>query len=106
VIVCAGLFDYLPDRVASRMIEQLMRELKPGAMLLIGNVSSEHPNRTSMEYFMEWVLQLRSSEDLVRLVPERLRTEGEFTVQVVGEPLGINLFLRVTRRGPVETVAA
>jgi extracellular factor (EF) 3-hydroxypalmitic acid methyl ester biosynthesis protein len=97
VIVCAGLFDYLSDRVASKLTETLVAKLAPGGKLLIGNVSTDHPNKFSMEYFMEWNLVLRSPKQLLDLVPARIREQAEYTASVKSESLGINLFLEVRR---------
>ncbi len=97
-IVCAGLFDYLSDRVSKKMIERLYEKLAPGGTLLIGNVSDTSPDRFSMNYLMEWNLFLRSPEDLKNLVPESIK-KAESRFEVIQEPLGINLFLSITKNG-------
>lgn len=95
-IVSAGLFDYLSDRVSTKMIERLYEKLIPGGILLIGNVSDISPDRFSMNYLMEWNLFLRSPECLKKLVPKTIIEQGA-KVEVIHEPLGINLFLRIKK---------
>jgi extracellular factor (EF) 3-hydroxypalmitic acid methyl ester biosynthesis protein len=96
VIVCAGLFDYLSDRVAGKLIEAMHRLLNPGGSLFIGNVSVDNPDRFSMDYFAEWNLVLRSSQDLHSLVPKHVLDQAA-KVEVISESLGINLFLKLTK---------
>lgn len=96
VIVSAGLFDYLSDRVSAKMIERLYDNLKPGGVLIIGNVSNVSPDRFSMNYLMEWNLFLRSPDDLKNLVPVSIVENGA-EVNIIQEPLGINLFLTVRK---------
>ncbi len=97
IISCAGLYDYLSDRLASKMIEGMYALLAPGGTLLIGNVSNQIPDRFSMDFLMEWNLVLRSSEDMMRLVPDAICQERGASVEVVAEPLGLNLFLRIKK---------
>jgi extracellular factor (EF) 3-hydroxypalmitic acid methyl ester biosynthesis protein len=97
VIVCAGLFDYLSDRVASKLIDALLQKLRPGGTLYIGNVSSAIPDVFTMSYFMEWNLVLRDERQLLNLVSEQARHEFNLKCEVVSEALGLNLFLKVKK---------
>lgn len=99
VISCAGLYDYLSDRLASKMIEGMYALLAPGGTLLVGNVSNETPDRFSMDFLMEWNLVLRGADEMLRLVPEKLSQDPQISVEVVAEPLGLNLFLRIKKPG-------
>ena len=96
VIVSAGLFDYLSDRVATKLIDCLFAFLRPGGTLLIGNVSTQNPDRFAMDYLMEWNLILRSKQDLKNLVSEKTKEEAS-SIEVVSEALGLNLFLKVKK---------
>lgn len=98
LIISAGLFDYLSDRVASKLIEVLIEYLAPKGELIIGNVSDRSPDRFSMDYFMEWNLLLRSPDQLLELVPEHVRKSSSYKCEVSSESLGLNLFLRIQKR--------
>jgi len=97
VIVSAGLFDYLSDRVASELISCLFAKLRPGGCLLLGNMSNSGPDQFSTEYLMEWKPFQRSSSELQKLVPSEL-SKTNCKVEVIEDPLGINLFLVVTKK--------
>lgn len=97
LVISAGLFDYLSDRAATKFIDTLFEFVKPGGELIIGNVSSENPDRFSMNYFMEWNLILRSPDQLKSLVSDSLIQKYNPTVTVIAESLGLNLFLRVKK---------
>ncbi|MBC7658904.1 MAG: hypothetical protein H7249_04280 [Chitinophagaceae bacterium] len=97
LISCASLFDYLSDRVATKLIEAMFELLAPGGSLFIGAVSDTSPDRFLMDFLMEWKLKLRSAEDLKRIVPEKIRGLPHVIVEVISEPLGLNLILRVRK---------
>lgn len=97
VIVSAGLFDYLSDRVSKRLIQSFCELIKPGGIILIGNVSKDNPDRFSMDYFMEWNLVLRNEMDLKSLVQEDIKKTLNLKVDVISELLGLNLFLVIEK---------
>lgn len=97
VIVSAGLFDYLSDRVSRRLIQAFCELLKPGGIILVGNVSKDNPDRFSMDYFMEWNLVLRNEMDLKSLVQDDLKKTLNLKVNVISELLGLNLFLVIEK---------
>jgi extracellular factor (EF) 3-hydroxypalmitic acid methyl ester biosynthesis protein len=97
LIISAGLFDYLSNRVAAKLVETLLNFLAPDGELIIGNVSDKNPDRFSMDYFMEWNLILRSPEQLLQLVPEPIRKDPGYKCEVTSESLGLNLFLRIKK---------
>lgn len=95
IIVSAGLFDYLSDRVAKKLIEALYKNLSSDGSLLIGNVSLDSPDKFSMNYLMDWNLFYRTESDLLRLAPEYCVKNKK--ARVISEPLGLNLFLRIDK---------
>jgi SAM-dependent methyltransferase len=97
MIISAGLFDYLSDRVSQKLIEKMYEFLRPGGQLIIGNVSNSNPDRFSMDYFMEWNLILRSPEHLISIVPPEIKKISGATFEVISESLGLNLFLRIKK---------
>jgi extracellular factor (EF) 3-hydroxypalmitic acid methyl ester biosynthesis protein len=97
VIISAGLFDYLSDRIATKLIGALFKRLKPGGTLLIGNVSDKNPDQFTMDYYMDWHLILRNEETMQAIVPSEVMALAGVQVEVVSEPLGLNLFLKVVK---------
>jgi extracellular factor (EF) 3-hydroxypalmitic acid methyl ester biosynthesis protein len=93
MIYCAGLFDYLSDRVCRKLMDVFYGMLAPGGLLLSTNVDV-HPSRNEMEYFLEWHLIHRNSTQMMTLTPERADPEG---VKLMRDPTGVNIFLEVRK---------
>jgi SAM-dependent methyltransferase len=73
-IYAAGLFDYLPAKVATRLTKIAFQMLKPGGTLLYANFSADIPDDGYMETFMDWHLLYRTRaemEDIANVIPER-----------------------------------
>ena len=66
-IYSAGLFDYLNDKVASRMIEVLYTNLRPGGTMIIPNYLKGITEKAYMDTFMKWNLIYRDEADMQRL---------------------------------------
>lgn len=98
-VYCAGLFDYLTDKVCCQLIALLHGMLAPGGSLLVTNVD-EHPARGQMECFLEWHLVYRNSRQLQALVPEEMVNDS---LSILGDSgAGVNVFLelrKLERRG-------
>ena len=62
-----GLFDYLSAPVAKAVLTKLYQMLKPGGELVIGNFHISNPSRYYMEYWCDWVLNLRTEDELIAL---------------------------------------
>jgi extracellular factor (EF) 3-hydroxypalmitic acid methyl ester biosynthesis protein len=97
-IYCAGLFDYLSDRVCRQLMNIFYDWLAPGGLLLATNVSdtmnSTRPFRYSMEYLLDWHLIYRDGARVAALAPERAPADA---VKVISEDLGVNVFLEVRK---------
>ncbi|MDO1451607.1 class I SAM-dependent methyltransferase [Rhodocytophaga aerolata] len=93
VVWSAGLFDYFNDQIFVLAIKRLVKHLKPGGELIIGNFSEENSSRGYMELFGEWYLLHRSKEQLIQLALEAGIRRDKITVDY--EPLGVNLFLKI-----------
>lgn len=93
IVICSGLFDYLNDKWAVRLLGALHGLLKEGGLMVIGNFGLENPSRVPMEWFMDWYLIHRSEAEMKELFDRA----GIKDVQVIKEPLGINLFGVVRR---------
>lgn len=68
-VVCAGLFDYLSDRLCSRVMEYGLNVLNPGGLLLVTNVS-QVLSAEFMSLVMEWELIYRTKDELAALLPK------------------------------------
>ena len=70
IIYCAGLFDYLSDRVCAKLVKLFYQWCEPGGRVIVTNVHSSNPVKGLMEHVMEWHLVMRDESDMLRLAPE------------------------------------
>lgn len=91
-VYCAGLFDYLSQRVCKRMVELFCTMVKPGGVVIVTNVATCNPRKAWMEYVMEWNLIYRDGKEMMDLVPEGLKVKG---ATVGTDPTGVNLLLEI-----------
>jgi len=94
VVYCAGLFDYLSDRVCRRLMEIFYDMLAPGGLLIATNVEASNPARQMMEYLMDWHLIYRDSKQLLALSPAKALPEN---CRVLSDDTTVNIFLEVRR---------
>jgi len=92
IVYCAGLFDYLSQRVCQRLVDLFCKMTKPGGLVIVTNVASTNPRRACMEYLMEWNLIHRSVEEMNDLVPPGLPVKR---TDVRADATGVNLFLEI-----------
>jgi extracellular factor (EF) 3-hydroxypalmitic acid methyl ester biosynthesis protein len=93
-IYCAGLFDYLSDRICKRLMGNFYQVLAPGGLLIATNVDKSNPNRGLMEFISEWHLVYRNSQQLKTLIPEEVLPE---CAQVKADITGVNIFIEVRK---------
>ena len=67
LIYSAGLFDYLKQPVAKKLVSRLCPMLKDTGELVIGNFTPESDGRGFMAILMEWELEWRSKSELLSL---------------------------------------
>ena len=67
LIYSAGLFDYLTDPVAEKLVAAMATMLKPGGKLLVGNFAPSSNGRGYMELFLDWKLIYRDAAQLCKL---------------------------------------
>lgn len=92
----AGLFDYLSDAQFTFLMGKLVRALRPGGRLVVGNFGPENPTRDYME-FGQWMLHHRSGSQLEALASDLLAAGEAQSAVVSREPEGVNLFLHLQR---------
>lgn len=95
-VYTTGLYDYLDDRLATKLTQRMFEMLNPGGRLLIANFVPEIWGRGYMETFMGWDLIYRDADDMRGLMspiePEQIGSMRTF----VEENENI-VFLDVTR---------
>ena len=69
VVYCAGLFDYLSQKVCKRLVELFIKLLRPGGLTIATNVASTNPRIGWMEYVVEWNLVYRNDWEMLDLIP-------------------------------------
>ncbi|HKE29427.1 MAG TPA: class I SAM-dependent methyltransferase [Bryobacteraceae bacterium] len=95
-IYAAGLYDYLDDRVAKRLLVSLFGLLKKGGKVWIANFLPDIPDRAFMESFMDWWLVYRTPEQM-RELAEPLAAGGCSGARTFVEHEGNIVFLEVCR---------
>lgn len=95
-IYSAGLYDYLNDKVATKLTEALINMLSPSGTLLIANFLPDILGAGYMEVFMRWNLVYRSHEDMIGLLPKK--NCGSFSISTFEDPNGNIVFLEVHRQ--------
>jgi len=92
VVYCAGLFDYLSQRVCKRLVELFCTMVRPGGRVIVTNVAASNPRKAWMEYVMEWNLIYRDDSDMRDLIPDNHPIASS---SVKADATGVNLFLEI-----------
>jgi len=92
----AGLYDYLPEKVASILSRRMLDMLAPGGSLLLANFVPECTGAAFMEFAMDWQLEYRDESDLERIIAQSTRP-GEVEVELSRDPSGQIAFASLTR---------
>lgn len=65
LVYSAGLFDYFSDRTCQVLTRRLYEVLRPGGMLLLGNMKSGTDMLWPLELIADWSLRYRSAESVL-----------------------------------------
>jgi extracellular factor (EF) 3-hydroxypalmitic acid methyl ester biosynthesis protein len=93
-VYCAGLFDYLPDRVCRQLMGVFYQWLAPHGRLLVTNVDGTLPFRNKLEFILDWNLLYRTASGMLSLKPERAPAD---LCWVRSDLTAVNLFLEVRK---------
>jgi extracellular factor (EF) 3-hydroxypalmitic acid methyl ester biosynthesis protein len=93
-IYCAGLFDYLSDRICKRLMNIFYAMLAPGGLLIATNVDISNPSRNTMEYLLEWHLTYRGEKQLEALIPDQAPAGS---AEIGSDETGVNRYLQVRK---------
>lgn len=91
LVFCAGLFDYLSDKICKRLLKLFHRWTVDGGRVAATNVHSRNPIRMFMEHLLEWYLIYRNEESFAALVP------ADWKPQVSVDTTGVNVYLVVDK---------
>lgn len=94
LVYCAGLFDYLSDRICQRLMSIFHELLAPGGLLVATNVDPSNPSRHGMELILDWHLIYRNQEQLKWLHPQGVPAENIITR---ADETGVNIYIEVRR---------
>lgn len=86
-VYCAGLFDYLSDKVCSKLMAHFAARTHHGGTLLVTNVHSNNSTKFVMEHLLEWYLIYRDTAILAPLLPAQSATR-----QIYVDATGMNIF--------------
>jgi len=95
-VYSTGLFDYLNQRTARRLVTAMFQMLRPGGVLMVANFLPGIRDIGYMETFMDWNLVYRSRRDMVDLtmdIPEEEIKE----VALISEECKNIVFLQLSR---------
>ncbi|MBT3384619.1 MAG: class I SAM-dependent methyltransferase [Prolixibacteraceae bacterium] len=95
LIWSAGLFDYFKGKHFVFLLKKYYEYLNEGGEMIIGNFNIENPSRRAMEILGDWFLYHRSADELKQFALQAGIEKSK--IDVLKEPLGINLFLRIKK---------
>ena len=96
LVYCAGLYDYLTDRVCTLLTRMFYGFVVPGGLVVATNVHPSNPVRHYMDFLVEWHLEYRDVEQMLHLAREL------GTVRAHTDGTGVNVFVEI--RKPRENV--
>lgn len=94
LVYCAGLFDYLSDRICQRLVNILYGFVAPGGLLIATNVDPSNPMRHGMEFLLEWHLIYRNQPQMKQLHPTGVPARD---ITTKSDDTGVNIYLEVRR---------
>ena len=86
-VYCAGLFDYLSDKVCARLLQYFVQRTRSGGGILVTNVHTSNPQIGVMEHVLEWHLIYRDEAMLESVLPEPRQATRLYT-----DATGVNVF--------------
>lgn len=90
-VYCSGLFDYLSDRVCSKLTKLFFTWLKPGGKVLVTNMHSNDKDRFLSELILEWYLIYRDEDNMANFAP------GLGEQKLYTDSTGVNLCLEIKK---------
>jgi extracellular factor (EF) 3-hydroxypalmitic acid methyl ester biosynthesis protein len=94
MVYCAGVFDYMSDRICKRLMNIFYDMLEPGGLLCVTNVDVANPWQKCLEFLLEWHLIHRDSTQARALIPDRAPQDS---VRFTTDPTGVNIFIEIRK---------
>ena len=91
LLLCPGLFDYLDDEAAVKMLRAFWDRLAPGGRLVVFQFAPHNPTRGYMEWFGNWYLIYRDRKQLADLATAAGIPADQ--IELGAEATGSDLFL-------------
>ncbi|GLQ07871.1 hypothetical protein [Sneathiella chinensis] len=86
LIYAVGLVDYLTDRRACKMVDDLYASLRPGGTLLIGSMKdSDISLEWQVEFITDWQLEYRTEEEMLNMA---VNLPADATLRVLPDSTG------------------
>jgi cyclopropane fatty-acyl-phospholipid synthase-like methyltransferase len=95
-VYSAGLYDYLDQRLATRLTAKLFDYLRPEGRLLLANFHTNNHGTGFMEAFMDWWLIYRTDEQMLSVANEIHPAHIQSTQQYQ-DPFGNVTYLEIHR---------
>ena len=89
LVYCAGLFDYLSDRLIVKVISYLHGLLREGGRLAVSNFTVKNPIQSWMTLVMDWELIYRSEAQFIELMG---RGVGDATFEIEIDHGGVEVY--------------
>lgn len=86
---CAGLFDYLSDRVCARLTRAFVSWLRPGGVVIVTNMHSNNLDQYIIEHKFDWFLIYRDEAQMERFY------SGPGVKRLFVDDTGVNLCLEI-----------
>jgi hypothetical protein len=97
LVYSTGLFDYLEQPVAQRLVRTMFRMLRPRGRLMVANFLPGVRDIGYMEAYMDWQLVYRSRQDMIDLTAEIPESEIR-DIRLTSEDQRNIIFLEVRKR--------
>ncbi|MBU6338386.1 MAG: class I SAM-dependent methyltransferase [Rickettsiales bacterium] len=91
LVYCSGLFDYLSDRVCSKLVKLFYSMVKPGGKVFVTNMHSNNYHHHLMEIIFEWYLIYRDERVIADFAP------GLGKQKIYTDSTGVNLCLEIIK---------
>jgi extracellular factor (EF) 3-hydroxypalmitic acid methyl ester biosynthesis protein len=97
MVYSMGLYDYLEERLATRLTQKLFEYVAPGGRLLIANFHADNYATGYMEAFMDWKLIYRTDKEMRALAMEIDKSQIA-KIKQFKDPFGNVAYLQIERK--------
>jgi extracellular factor (EF) 3-hydroxypalmitic acid methyl ester biosynthesis protein len=95
LLFCPGLFDYLDDAAAAKMLGAFWQQLVPGGRMVVFQFAPHNSSRAFMEWVGNWYLIYRDASEWRQVVQSS--SISPTACQFGAEELGVDLFVSAVK---------